>query len=97
MMPDNPAGNEPFLEFLRDSIPAPGQQRLYFDFGTAELDAQYEPHQQQVDAVMRELGYAPGALWQTRKFEGAGHNEGAWNARVHIPLKFLLGTNNNTE
>ena len=46
---------------------------------------------------MRELGYEPGPLWQTRKFEGAGHNEGAWNARVHIPLTFLLGTDNSKE
>jgi hypothetical protein len=97
MMPDNPEGNAPFLDFLRGSIPAPGAHRMYFDFGTAELDAQYEPHQQQVDAVMRELGYEPGLLWQTRRFEGAGHNEGAWSARVHIPLTFLLGKNNNKE
>jgi hypothetical protein len=46
---------------------------------------------------MRELGHEPGKLWQTRKFEGAGHDEGAWNARVHIPLTFLLGTDNDKE
>ena len=97
MMADNPAGNEAFLGFLRDSIPAPGGHRIYFDFGTAELDAQYEPHQRQVDAVMRDLGYQPGPLWQTARFEGAGHNEGAWNERVHIPLGFLLGTRDNKE
>ena len=97
MMPDNPEANAPFLDFLRHSIPAPGAHRLYFDFGTAELDAQYEPHQRQVDAVMRELGYESGPLWQTTKFDGAGHNEGAWNARVHVPLTFLLGTDNNKE
>ena len=97
MMPDDSDGNAPFLDFLRNSIPAPGAHRLYFDFGTAELDAQYEPHQRRVDAVMRELGHEPGKLWQTRKFEGAGHDEGAWNARVHIPLTFLLGTDNDKE
>ena len=92
MIPDNPEVNAPFLGFLRASIPAPAIHRIYFDFGTRELDAKYEPHQQQVDAVMHGLGYEPGPLWQTRKFEGAGHNEGAWNARAHIPLTFLLGT-----
>ncbi len=97
MMADNAPGNEPFLAFLRDGIPPPGAHRIYFDFGTAELDAQYEPHQRQVDAVMRALGYQPGALWQTRKFEGAGHSENAWNERVHIPLAFLLGTDNNKD
>jgi hypothetical protein len=46
---------------------------------------------------MRELGYETGPLWQTRKFEGAGHNEGAWQERAHIPLKFLLGPADNKE
>ena len=97
MMIEHPEQNEPFLDFLRESIPPPDKHRLYFDFGTAELDAQYEPHQRVVDDVMHELGYEPGALWQSRKFEGAGHNEPAWRERVHIPLKFLLGTDNNKE
>jgi predicted alpha/beta superfamily hydrolase len=91
MMLDNPEANEPVLAWLRESIPAPGNHRIYFDFGTAELDTDYEPHQQAVDEVMRELGYVEGSLWQTRKFEGAGHNEGAWQERAGVPLKFLLG------
>ncbi|MEJ2128181.1 MAG: glycoside hydrolase family 31 protein [Woeseiaceae bacterium] len=97
MMRNNPQANEPILEWLRGSIPAPGEHRIYFDFGTAELDSEYEPHQQAVDNVMRELGYETGPLWQTRKFEGAGHNEGAWQERAHIPLKFLLGPADNKE
>ena len=92
MMKDNPEANQPILAWLRASIPPPGDHKLYFDFGTAELDSDYEPHQRAVDEVMRDLGYEQGPLWQTRKFEGAGHNEGAWNTRAHIPLKFLLGT-----
>ena len=90
MMADNPDVNAPFLDYLRKSIPVPGDHRIYFDFGTEELDSQYEPHQRVVDDLMSELGYEQGPLWQTRKFEGAGHNEPAWRDRVHIPLKFLL-------
>ncbi len=97
MLLDDPAGNEQVLDYLRASLPPPGDHKLYFDFGTAELDSDYEPHQQAVDDVLRELGYTPGPLWQTRKFEGAGHNEGAWQARAHVPLKFLLGTASNKE
>ena len=92
MMVDNPAGNEPVLEYLRSAMPPPGDHRIYFDFGTEELDSNYEPHQQAIDNVMLELGYEHGPLWQTHKFEGAGHNEGAWNKRAHVPLTFLLGT-----
>jgi glycosidase/predicted alpha/beta superfamily hydrolase len=94
MMLDNPEGNEAVLAWLRDSLPPPGDHRIYFDFGTAELDSDYEPHQRAVDEVMRELGYVEGPLWSTRKFEGAGHNEGAWQERAHIPLIFLLGNDN---
>jgi oligosaccharide 4-alpha-D-glucosyltransferase len=97
MLADDPDASRPFLDFLRAAIPPPGKHRIYFDFGTEELDAQYEPHQVKVDEIMRELGYEQGPLWQTRKFEGAGHNEPAWNARVHIPLTFLLGTNDDKE
>ena len=92
MMLDNPEGNEQVLDYLRGAIPRPGVHKIYFDFGTAELDSDYEPHQRAVDQVMLELGYEQGPLWQTRKFDGAGHNEGAWNDRAHIPLIFLLGT-----
>jgi predicted alpha/beta superfamily hydrolase len=91
MMKNNPEGNAPILAWLRDAIPPPGEHKLYFDFGTLELDSDYEPHQRAVDDVLREIGYERGPLWQTRKFEGAGHNEGAWQARAHIPLTFLLG------
>ena len=97
MMLDNPEGNEPVLAWLQDSLPPPGSHKLYFDFGTEELDSDYEPHQDAVDNVMRELGYEQGPSWQTRKFEGAGHNEGAWQERAHVPLKFLLGPANNKE
>ena len=91
MMAGNPDINTPFLDYLRESIPSPGEHRIYFDYGTEELDGQYEPHQRVVDEVISELGYERGQLWQTQEFEGAGHNEPAWRERVHIPLKFLLG------
>jgi len=74
-------------------LPPPGRHKLYFDYGTATLDAEYEPHQQQVDQIMQTAGYTPGQDWLTRKFEGADHSERAWRARVHIPLAFMLGAN----
>lgn len=78
------------LAYLRGRLPPPGRHRLYMDRGTAELDALYDPAQQQVDALMREQGFgAP--LFDTRVFEGAGHHERAWAERLHIPLQHLLG------
>ena len=78
------------LAYLRERLPPPGRHRLYMDRGTAELDGLYDVAQQQVDALMREKGFtAP--LFDTRVFEGAGHNERAWAERLHIPLLHLLG------
>ena len=86
----NSAHNETMLGHLRESIANLKDRRWYFDYGTTELDAEYEVFQLQVDNVLRELGYAENDRWITRKFEGAGHAERYWRERVQIPLEFLL-------
>jgi hypothetical protein len=37
-------------------------------------------------------GYTQGIDWLTKQFAGAEHPERAWRERVHIPLRFLLGS-----
>ncbi len=85
-----PAGNGKMIDYLADNLPDPQTHRLYFDYGTETVDAQYEPFQLQVDEVMRRRGYLEGESWMTRKFSGADHSETAWRSRVEIPLGFLL-------
>ncbi len=85
-----PATQDAMLPYLRRHLPAPGQHKLYFDHGTENLDADYAPFQQEVDALLGEVGFTPGRDWVTRRFAGADHNEASWQARVHIPLTFLL-------
>lgn len=85
-----PAGDGCVIDYLASHLPKPGAHRLYFDYGTATLDATYEPHQQRMDGVLRTLGYAEGTQWLTRKFPGAEHSERAWRERVDLPLEFLL-------
>ncbi|MFP4445895.1 MAG: alpha/beta hydrolase [Desulfosudaceae bacterium] len=85
-----PAGNGIVTEYARAALPAPGHHRLYFDYGTETLDADYAPYQARMDAVMAERGYTPGRDWLTRRFAGADHSERAWRRRVDIPLAFLL-------
>lgn len=72
------------------NLPEPGAHRLDFDFGTATLDAGYEPYQQRMDWSLRHRRYADGEDWITRKFEGAEHSEKAWRLRAGLPLRFLL-------
>lgn len=85
-----PAGQGRMLDYLAAHLPEPLTHRLYFDYGTETIDAQYEPLQLQVDAVLRQRGYIEGHNWVTGKFCGADHSEGAWRQRVDIPLTFLL-------
>ena len=87
---NDPEATTSFIGFLKGALPAPGEHRIYFDFGTEELDGNYEPHQQMIDAMMTEIGYTQGKDWVTRKFEGAGHSEKYWRERLQIPLGFLL-------
>lgn len=77
-------------DWLQLHLPAAGAHRLYFDHGTADLDAHYAPHQRRVDVLLAERGYRPGVDWMTQVFPGASHNEGAWRERLGIPLRFLL-------
>lgn len=79
-----------YIESLKTDLPDPKDHKIYFDFGTKTLDAQYEPYQNQVDEIMKKAGYTKGKNWITKKFEGASHNEESWNKRVHIPLEFML-------
>ncbi len=77
------------MAYLRRALPAPSSTRIYMDRGTAELDALYDLAQSNIDTLMSQLGYgSPGFI--SRVFDGAGHNEKAWAARVHEPLRFLL-------
>lgn len=86
-----PIGDGCTVEYFAKALPKAGAHRVYFDFGTATLDALYEPFQQRMDAALRTLGYTEGRDWLTKKFPGAEHNEKAWAARVDLPLEFLLG------
>lgn len=81
---------EAFIGFVKDNLPDPTTHKIYFDFGTLGLDAQYEPHQTTVDGFMKDAGYKEGKNWITKKFEGHDHKEQYWAMRVHEPLTFIL-------
>jgi predicted alpha/beta superfamily hydrolase len=86
-----PAGNGIALDDFAAHLPDPATHKYWFDYGTATLDALYEPYQRRADAILRKAGYVEGRNWITKKFEGAEHSEKAWRVRVHQPLEFLLG------
>ena len=86
-----PIGGEHLVDAMGAALPKAGHHRLYFDFGTETLDAEYEPYQRRMDRWLRAAGYASGPDWLSCKFVGAEHSERAWRTRVSLPLRFLLG------
>lgn len=78
-----------FFEYLKNNLPNPKNHMIYFDYGTATLDAMYEPFQLKVDEIMKYNGFTS-KNWMTQKFEGADHSENSWNKRLDISIEFLL-------
>ena len=85
-----PAGDGVVVDWLAAHLPDPATHRLWFDHGTATLDAGYAPYQQRMDAGLREAGYVEGDNWVTRVYAGAEHDEAAWRDRIDDVLRFLL-------
>jgi len=79
-----------FMKYLRKKLPSPKNHKIYFDYGTATLDALYPPFQKQADEIMTAKGF-DSTNWLTKEFAGEAHTEKAWQQRLHIPLLFLLG------
>ena len=84
-------GDGVVLDWYKDHWPDAGEHRVYFDYGTETLDADYEPYQLKMDELMRNKGFQSGKDWITRKFDGADHSPRSWRERLPIPLQFLLG------
>lgn len=79
-----------FIRYLQTHLPNPKKHKIYFDHGTATLDALYPPIQKKADAVLKAKGYTD-KKWMTKVFPGEEHSEMAWHKRLAIPLTFLLG------
>lgn len=85
---NNPIPNAFFI-YMKKHLPNPKNHKIYFDYGTATLDAMYVTLQPQVDVIMKDKGFNS-TNWMTRKFEGDDHSEKSWNKRFYIPIEFLL-------
>lgn len=81
------------LAYLQDQLPAPANHRVWIDRGTDALDSLYAPTLDAVGALLRERGYAlegAAANAAARVFDGTGHNEHDWGARLEQVLPFLM-------
>lgn len=86
-----PLGDGIVADWFAQHLPPRDGHRIYFDYGTATLDAAYGPYQRRVDAMLAAAGWRPGIDFLSRRYEGAEHSERAWRARIGVPLGFLVG------
>jgi predicted alpha/beta superfamily hydrolase len=82
--------SDAYITWIDRHLPVAGSHRFYFDHGTVFLDALYDGDQRRVDALGTAHGYRTDIDWMSRTFPGATHGEKAWDARLDVPLEFLL-------
>ena len=93
---DWPSVDQVINAYLEAHLPEAGTHKFYFDHGSEELDAEYAPSQSVVNEIGKKKGYKFGKDWLTRFGAGTGHHERAWRSRLHIALRFFLGSWNKT-
>jgi hypothetical protein len=69
--------------------PANGR-RIWFDHGDQAIDQFYGPYQSHIDMTLVRIGWQPHQDVETRSYPGAGHDEGAWSARLDDVFGWLL-------
>lgn len=78
------------IDFMERYLPDPSTHRLYFDHGTATIDAYYGPWETKALLKAQDLGYKYGENLDSYIDYGAPHEESAWAARASRPLRFLF-------
>ena len=81
---------EPYiLKDIANGLTAPPGARLWFDYGSLTLDADYGPTHDAVRTWLLAQDRIEGEDFVVRRYEGAEHNEASWRARLKDSLTFL--------
>lgn len=85
------AFSAPYRGYLSRNLPRSGMHKLWMDYGTATLDAWYEPHQTAFNKVLlKSPAWKLNKNFISKKYPNAPHNEVAWRNRSEEVLRFLL-------
>lgn len=76
--------------YVRQELGKPNGRRVWFDHGTATLDAFYQPYQENLDAALVANGWRKGKDFSSRVYEGTPHEENAWAARMDDIFGWML-------
>ncbi|MFN3959788.1 MAG: alpha/beta hydrolase-fold protein [Parvularculaceae bacterium] len=91
--PENPDPTPYILRDIAAGLDIPRGARLWFDYGTTGLDAEYAPTHAALREALVAQGLVEGRDFVIRPDDGADHNEASWRARLKDPLRFLYGQN----
>lgn len=89
--PDKPSKEvmDAYRTYLKEHLPAPNTAKLYMDQGDQTLDAFYGEAQAAINEMLLIKGW-DSAHFEYRFFPGHKHCEDDWQARLPIPLEFIL-------
>lgn len=79
------------LREIESGLKVPPNARLWFDYGTEGLDAEYGATHAAVREWLAAQDLVEGRDYSVRDYAGATHNEASWRARLKDPLAFLYG------
>jgi len=79
-----------YRRYLQEHLPAPNTAKLYMDDGDQTFDAFYGTAQDAINEMLRAEGW-DSVHFEYRFFPGHAHCEDDWQARLPLPLLFLLG------
>ncbi len=77
-------------DYIVRDLGKPDGRRLWMDHGTETLDAFYPPYQVYIDTALAEAGWQQDHDFTSRTYEGAEHDEIAWNTRLPEIFRWLL-------
>jgi enterochelin esterase-like enzyme len=83
-------GHEYMTQELTSLIPYTGKHKIYTDAGTEDLDMFYQRFHNGAVAALQAKGYVRDRDLMYGTFPGTGHDEDAWEARVHLPINWWL-------
>jgi enterochelin esterase-like enzyme len=81
---------ESFFNYLENNLPHQKTHKVYFDYGTETLDADYIKYEYRVDEILKIKNYT-NSNSRNLKFDGENHSEASWQKRIDIPLVFMFG------
>jgi predicted alpha/beta superfamily hydrolase len=83
-------GLDPLVRGLMQTLPPPGEHKIWMSRGTKSHDAHYGPYQELANNLALSAGYRYGRDLTTPIFNRTTHNERSWSRYLNQALRFWL-------